>query len=156
MNCIEKDLIQKYIDGEINSNEKIRIENHLLECPFCSDVLEKQQKLSNKMKSLFVNLDNEEVVRPPLPKLINGTIPVIETPLPNKVLSWNKTIIYGVWSACAILFFLLYPLRNFLDKPDNVIHMQTIIKEVDANLPYSEQETVISITDKDGNVSYIQ
>lgn len=156
MNCIEKDLIQRYIDDEINSKEKIRIENHLKECKFCSEALEKQQNLSNKMKNLFANLDNEEVARPPLPKMIDVTIPVIETIFPKRAWSWNKTVIYGIWSACAILFLLLYPLRNFLDKPDNVIHMQTIIKEVDANLPYTEQETVISITDKDGNVSYIQ
>lgn len=162
MNCINNDLIQKYLDGEIHPDEKVRIENHLKKCTYCADRLEQQRKRVNIIKTLLDDLADEEVVRPPLSQIVNEFMPLLESP--NQKSSdvfktawpWKRRLMYGLCGACAVVLVLLYPLKNLFDKPQKVIQMQTMVREVDANRPFSDQETVISVIDPDGNVTYLE
>jgi len=162
MNCINKDLIQKYLDGEIHPDEKVGIEMHLKECKLCSERLEQQQKRANIIKSLLDDLADKDVVRSPISSIANNSKLLLKSSIhkPSDIYktewSRNKHLLYGLCGVCALVFFLLYPLKNLFDKPQKVIQMQTMVREVDANRPFSDQETVISVIDPDGNVTYLE
>ena len=38
--CLSRDEIELYLEGKLNNNERFDIENHLLDCPLCSDAVD--------------------------------------------------------------------------------------------------------------------
>ena len=63
MNCINDEIIQKYIDCEVKQDEIVLLEQHLKECTSCSEKVELQRDLSNKLKSAIDSIvdDNIEI-----------------------------------------------------------------------------------------------
>jgi hypothetical protein len=159
MNCIKKSVIQKYLDGEIPNDEIIRIESHLKKCKECSEKVEQQRIRNGLINDMMNNLTDKEVVRPPLSLLFNPMLQVVDSADQNDFKSgWSsrKRLLYGLCGACAVLLFLIYPLRILFDKQKKVIQIQEVIRDVDANRPLTDQETVVTVIDPDGNVSYME
>ena len=40
MKCLSQDEIRLYLIGELDESSRYRVENHLLDCPLCSDAVE--------------------------------------------------------------------------------------------------------------------
>ena len=38
--CVQKDMLLKYRDGELNDTDKHDVERHLIDCELCSDALD--------------------------------------------------------------------------------------------------------------------
>ncbi|MDD2612184.1 MAG: anti-sigma factor [Bacteroidales bacterium] len=162
MNCIDKDILQRYLDGEMDPDQKAQVDKHLKECQFCRIQLELLRTRAVQIKNALKSLSDEEVVRPPLSSMIDGKLPVFESKeLQYKNASDNgwkpvNRLIYGIGVACAIILLFLYTPWKTPGKSQDVIQMQAVIQEVDANRPYSEQETVITVIDPDGKVTYLK
>jgi len=146
----------------MDSDQKAKVDKHLKECQPCRLQLELLQTRAVQIKNALKSLSDKEVVRPPLPLTVDGKRPVFESKKrQHKNASGNEwkpviRLFYGVAVACAIiLLFLCIPWTKPEESQD-VIQMQAVIQEVDANRPYSEQETVITVIDPDGKVTYLK
>ncbi len=59
-NCLTEEQIIKYNSGELSGEELRSVEEHIIDCPLCSDALEGAEKLSAEtMKKDFAYLKNE-------------------------------------------------------------------------------------------------
>ncbi len=55
MNCKEtEELLSPYIDGELNREEIIKVEKHILECKKCGELLKDFKLIKNKIKSIEI------------------------------------------------------------------------------------------------------
>ncbi|MFA7043819.1 MAG: anti-sigma factor [Bacteroidales bacterium] len=162
MNCIDKDILQRYLDGEMDPDQKAQVDKHLKECQPCRIQLELLQTRAVHIKKALKNLSDKEVVIPPLSSMVDGKRSVIESKeLQHKNASGNgwkpvTRLFYGIAVACAIILLFLYTPWTKPEESQDVIQMQAVIQEVDANRPYSEQETVITVIDPDGKVTYLK
>ena len=161
MKCIDTDILQKYLDGEVSTDEKTGVETHLATCNLCSFRLAQLQGRAERIKSLLNTQSDVEVVLPPLPSNMNGKLSVnvldVEAPGETRVkrpLLKRWTI--GLTAACLLGMVFLYKPLVCRGENQEMIRMQRQIVEVDANSPYSEQETVMTIVDESGKVTYME
>lgn len=141
MNCIEEQLIQKYIDGECSEQETEMVEEHLLVCSECAGRLEEKRKLSVELKQLINSLSTNNIEIPPFTKRRMDS---------GKKL---KIFIYSLSAACILLFVLfLFDKRSNSDR-NQITILQNIPREIDANRPASEQDFVIEVYDDFGHQS---
>lgn len=141
MNCIEEQLLQKYIDRECTENEKVVVEHHLAHCTECRQRLTEKTKFSEQIKKRINSLTIENI-----------EIPVfrIRKPASGKKL---KIILYGISAASIILFILFFvEKKNELDS-NRITILQSMPLEIDANRPASEQDFVIQVFDGKGGCS---
>jgi hypothetical protein len=55
LNCKEtEELLSPYIDGELNREEIIKVEKHILECKKCGELLKDFKLIKNKIKSIEI------------------------------------------------------------------------------------------------------
>lgn len=161
MKCIDTYILQKYLDGEVSTDEKTGVEAHLATCDLCTFRLAQLQGRSERIKKVLnFGLDSDAAL-PPLPSYMNGKLSVNgsdveatgETRAKRPLL---KRLTIGLSAACVLgLVFLYRPLECMSENRDYV-RMQREIVEVDANQPYEEQETTLSIIDTEGNVTYME
>ena len=142
MNCIDEQLLQKFIDGECTDNEKLMVKQHLSGCPVCAQKQVEKEKLSAEINKAINLLTIENI-----------EIPVFKDPNFTSGRKNLKLIIYSLSAACILLFVLF-----FVDKKNDfhqkeITILQIIPREVDANRPASEQEFVIEIYDSKGHRS---
>jgi hypothetical protein len=161
MKHIDFELLQRYIDGEVSTDEKTAVESHLTACKACSERWTQLQRRSIGIKSLLNGLSDAEVGLPALPSEIDGKLPVTVSAASEpggfheSRSVWKRWAI-GLSAACMIgVIFLFKPLVCRSENPE-MVRIQREIVEVDANCPYTEQETVLSVIDPEGNVSYIE
>jgi len=161
MKCIDTDILQKYLDGEVSTDEKTGVETHLATCNLCSFRLAQLQGRADRIKKLLNTQSDAEVVLPPLPSNMNGKLSVnvldVEAAGESRVkrpLLKRWTI--GLSAACLLGMVFLYKPLVCRSENQEVIRMQREIVEVDANRPYSEQETVMTIIDESGKVTYME
>lgn len=142
MNCIDDELIQRYIDGEANLQEAEFVEKHVVHCSKCARDIEEQREFSTAIKRNIACLDIQPVM-----------IPAFVAPVARKhKLSIKiRHYLYAASAAC-VLFLIIF-----------LIPKRTVAKEVqliycfegdfDSNQPVSKQEMVIRMIDPDGNVT---
>ncbi|HEY3371474.1 MAG TPA: zf-HC2 domain-containing protein [Prolixibacteraceae bacterium] len=142
MNCIEKQLLQKYIDDECTENERTLATQHLSDCPKCTQQYAEMKKLSDVIKRAIntLNIENIEI---PVFKNKNTTAPKRNI----------KLIIYSLSAACILLFVLFFVDKKIESPQEEMTIVQSIPMEVDANRPASEQEFVIEVYDGNGQRS---
>jgi hypothetical protein len=64
LNCKEiEELLSPYIDGELNREEIIKVENHILECKECKELLKDFQLIKSKIKSIEIPQISQRVER---------------------------------------------------------------------------------------------
>lgn len=161
MKCIETYILQKYLDGEVSTDEKTGVEAHLKSCDLCSFRLTQLQGRADRIKKLLNTLSDAEVALPPLPSNINGKLSVnvsdpsaadesrVKRPLLKR---WT----IGLSAACLLGVIFLYKPLECMSENKDYVQMQREIVEVDANQPYEDQETTVSIIDTEGNVTYME
>lgn len=155
MKCIDDDLIQRYLDGEIKLDEKVKLEKHLSECVHCSERLEHQRIRTSHIKDLLNSLAQEEVARPPVS--IFKRSPASKPQNKGSVFwSWKRNIVYGFCTVCVIALVFICRHNTCPKEEPKIIHLQSIVEEVDANRPITDQKTVLVEINSDGKVSYLE
>jgi len=142
MNCIDEQLLQKYIDGECTELEITEVKQHLSVCPACTRRLAEGEKLSAEIKRAlnFLTIDEIEI-----PAFRN-----IKTRSVNRNIN---LIIYSLSAACILLFVLFIVDNEIMPNQNEITIVQSIPLEVDANRPASDQDFVIEIYDGKGQRS---
>lgn len=161
MTCIKDDMLQKYLDRESSIDENLRMDEHLNHCTVCAKRLEQLQIRANRIKDLILSMEEEmDEVKRPLPNLFEGRTSISASQDIHRIEpsenGWKplKRVFLGIGVACALaLVFILTP-KAYPEKSQDVLLMQQEFVEIDANRPYSEQETTITVIDTDGNASY--
>lgn len=161
MKCIETYILQKYLDGEVSTDEKTGVETHLKSCDLCSFRLAQLQGRADRIKNLLNTFSDAGVVLPPLPSNINGKLSVnVSDPSVADEYRAKRPLLkrwtIGLSAACLLGVIFLYKPLVCRGENQEMIRMQREIVEVDANSPYSEQETVMTIVDESGNVTYME
>jgi len=161
MKCIDTDILQKYLDGEVSTDEKTGVEAHLTSCDICSFRLAQLQGRAERIKRLLNSNSDVEVVLPPLPSNINGKLSVNVSDLSATSEARVKRPLLRRWTiglSAACLLGMVFLYKPLVCKGENqgMIRMQREIVEVDANRPYLEQETVMTIVDESGKVTYME
>jgi len=64
MNCIDADIIQRYIDGETNVLETEQIEKHIADCSSCADQIEERKAFAKIIKTDLQKLVDQPVEIP--------------------------------------------------------------------------------------------
>lgn len=142
MNCIDEQLLQKYIDGECTDNEMAEVKRHLAICPSCTQRLVEMEKISAGIKRALNSFKCEE-----------NEIPVFRNR--NKRLT-NRNVnllIYSLSAACILLFVLFIAGNENKPNQKEITIVQSVPVEVDANRPASDQEFVIEVYDGTGQRS---
>jgi predicted anti-sigma-YlaC factor YlaD len=142
MNCIKKQQLQQYIDGECQKSEMALIEKHLISCPICATKYTEMKQLASAMKQTINLLNVENVEIPPF-KL--RTHKSSKKPI--------KHLIYSLSAACIILFVLLFVDKKIQSNQKEIIIVQSVPTDIDANKPITDQELVIEVFDGRGNRS---
>lgn len=161
MKCIDTDILQKYLDGEATTDEKTGVEAHLTTCELCTFRLAQLQGRSERVKKLLNYGMDMEAALPSLPSNLNGKLPVNTTDVKatddtraKRPLLKRWTI--GLSAACLLGLVFLYRPLDCRSANKDFVRMQREIVEVDANQPYEDQETTLSIIDSEGNVTYME
>jgi anti-sigma factor RsiW len=161
MKCIDTDILQKYLDGEASTDEKTGVEAHLKSCDICTFRLTQLQGRAERVKWLLSSSLDAEAALPPLPSNLNGKLSVnvsgveaLDEPRVKRPLLKRWTI--GLSAACILGLVFLYKPLVCRGENQEMVRMQREIVEVDANSPYSQQETVMTIVDESGNVTYME
>jgi hypothetical protein len=161
MKCIDTDILQKYLDGEVSTDEKTGVETHLKSCDLCTFRLTQLQGRAERIKRLLKSSSETDAALPPLPSNLNGKLSVnlpsveaLDEPRVKRPLLKRWTI--GLSAACILGLVFLYKPLVCRGESQEMVRMQREIVEVDANTPYSQQETVMTIIDESGNVTYME
>jgi hypothetical protein len=161
MKCIDTDILQKYLDGEVSTDEKTGVEAHLKSCDLCTFRLAQLQGRAERIKRLLNSSSEADAALPPLPSNLNGKLSVnlpgvdaLDEPRLKRPLLKRLTI--GLSAACILGLVFLYKPLVCRGEAQEMVRMQREIVEVDANTPYSQQETVMTIIDESGNVTYME
>lgn len=139
MNCIDDQLLQKYIDSESTENESIEVKQHLSLCPACMQRLAEREKLSAEIKKALNCLTIEKM-----------EIPAFRNSNTRSVNRTIKFLIYSLSAACILLFVLFIVDKGIESQQKEITIVQSIAVEVDANRPASDQEFVIEVFDGKG------
>jgi hypothetical protein len=144
MNCIKKDIIQKYIDGEANPDEVQLVEAHSHQCPICAKDVEESKRVASEMKSL-------------LNKLVDGPVEVPTFVMPKhtskKLVISGRNALYGLAAACIILFFVVITHKSEPKIDQEIRLVNNYDWDVDANRPITDQKLKVNIIDPEGNVT---
>ncbi len=107
MNCAEaKELINAYIDGELDQLESKRLQHHLLECPTCAyqmKTLKKTAELVRSLKAIEPPLDLHSSVRRKLEEERGAR----GSPFKNFINSLYRVPIRGVATAAVVILIFL-------------------------------------------------
>jgi hypothetical protein len=141
-NCIDEQLLQKYIDGECTENERAVVRQHISGCPACTQKLDEMEELSAGIKRA-INLLTIE----------NREIPAFKNTAARPLKRNYKPILYSLAAACILLFVLFIVDRKNESNQAKIAIVQCIPAEVDANRPAGDQDFVIEVFDDKGQRS---
>jgi len=144
MKCINDEMIQKYIDGEINVQETENIAKHAEKCAFCAQKIAKQRTFADYIKKEVENWGAEPVA---IPEFVAPAVPRRRFNIKTKYYIYTASVA----AACAILFvlFLLPPKQNHAE---NFQFVFCFDGDFDSNRPYSQQEMTIKVFDSNGRI----
>jgi len=144
MKCIDDELIQRYIDGEIDARETDRIEKHLADCSPCARNVAEQRVFADGIKRTIGQWSAQPVI-----------IPEFVAPVARKR-RLNVKIrhyVYAVSAACAALLFVFLLPERKSDLHNAEIHLiYGFHGDFDANRPISQQEMTIMMVDANGRI----
>ena len=141
MSCINDEILQLYIDGELESKDRLNVEKHLRECFLCREKIAEQTRFVDFLKSTD-SIENQ--IEIPV------FVPLVEK-APKKAL---KPYLYPLVAACcgAFLYFSTYPLMKKPDAEKQYLILYDIVGGYDSNLPFMQQELEIYVLDENGNI----
>jgi predicted anti-sigma-YlaC factor YlaD len=142
MSCINDEIIQKFIDGEATREEVSLVERHRARCLQCDARIEHQKKVAHSIKNA-INLIGKE----------NADIPELKIPEVHAIkphYSLKRKILASVAAACLILMVFIFSIDRGNDNEQQEISVSDW--EYNANMPVSQQDLIITVTDTDGSV----
>lgn len=139
MNCIDDQILQKYIDGECTENEMSEVKQHLSGCLACREKHAEMEKLSEEIKLAVNSL-----------KIENIEIPAFRKPCTRRAIRNLKPVIYSLAAACILAFILFIVNKNSESPQGKITIVQIAPMEVDANRPAGDQDFVIEVYDGKG------
>ncbi len=142
MKCIDDELIQKYIDGEVSLQETGHIEAHMADCPQCARNIDEQSAFAGYIKRDISRLGGQPAV---VPRFV---APVARKHRMNIRI---KHYIYAASAACILVLIIFTLPKNSREKEIQLIY--SFEGDYDANRPVSQQEMVIKIIDPKGKVT---
>lgn len=142
MNCIDEQLLQKYIDGECTENDRAVVKKHLSACLACAQRYAEMEKLSAGIKRVvnFLTIENIE-------------IPAFSNTAARPLKRNYKPMLYSLAAACILLFVLFIVDKKNGSDQRKIAIVQCIPAEVDANRPAGDQDFVIEVYDDKGQRS---
>lgn len=142
MNCINEELIQRYIDGELDVAAIFMLQNHVGSCTVCKEKLNRQVKIVAGIKEVIGNFVDENIEIP--------EFKIIPEREPKR--SIVRKLFYDLSAAAVILIFV--GIQMFQGKNvqcERMIFYQ-FESEYDANLPITEQEMNFEFFDENGKI----
>ncbi len=142
MNCINEELIQRYIDGELDVSEDFSLQNHIKNCENCEEKLNRQVKIASGIKELIDNLVDENI---DIPEFKIRTTREVKKGI-------VRSLFYDLSAAAVIVFFVgiqLFRMENV--ECERLMHYQ-FESDYDANLPITEQEINFEFINENGKL----
>lgn len=109
MRCICEEDLSAYADGEVNQEEKARIEAHLSECAQCRKMLARLKRTSEFLKAAINDAAQEADALPPTTSRILAKISGIS----RGELVWRRMLMRPLALAAAILIIISLSLVGF-------------------------------------------
>lgn len=144
MSCINSKLIQIYIDGEATLKQISAIEKHLEVCGQCASNIAHQRRLAAAVKNA-VHLLNVDAVQIPL--MIKKTHKGV------KRHTAVKYFIYSVSAACILFIAMICNSGKETLNQNKMLIISDSEWEMDANRPLTQQQLILNVIDKEGNVT---
>jgi predicted anti-sigma-YlaC factor YlaD len=144
MNCINSEIIQKYIDGETSPKDISVIEKHIAECEKCAAAVNNQRLLSTGIKNAMNLLVTE---KPEIPTF------VASEGRPKKRYITTKRIIYSLSAACVLFVVFIVVHKKEPKVQEQITIINSFGTDYDANRPVAQQEMVIKVIDSEGKVT---
>ncbi len=144
MNCINEELIQRYIDGELDAAEVFMFQNHIENCMSCQEKSNRQVKIVAEIKKTIGNLVEENIEIPEFKMNSKRE--------PKRGIARN--FFYDLSAAAVILTFVGIQVFQGENIKTEMIMMMTyqFESEYDANLPITEQEMSFEFFDENGKI----
>lgn len=144
MNCINNEIIQKYIDNEATSEEILFVDKHVSECKHCAKIINEKRILAETIKYSINKLVDEDIEIP------SFMPPVIVKK--QRKLSTRKFAIAFAAAAVIVFAIVVIPTDNIENQNTQII-TDNYYWETDANSADALQPCMsVVITDADGNV----
>ena len=142
MSCINEELIQRYIDGELDAAEIFKLQNHIGSCRDCEEKLNRQVKITTGIKEVIGNLVDKNIEIPEF-KI---------TPRREPKRGIVRKLFYDLSAAAVILIFVgIQMFQGENVQCERMIRYQ-FESEYDANLPITEQEMNFEFFNENGKI----
>lgn len=142
-NCVSEEVLQQYIDGELEQKETTLIKEHILKCQNCQSAIKEKKLLIDKLNNALNLVDEDKI-----------EVPAFDASKTNIIKFHPGKRIYR-WSAAAIFILLIsfFLIKNS-QEPDVKLEyvFQEMNDEIDANKPWHEQTTTIYILNESGEI----
>jgi len=144
MNCMDDEMIQKYMDGELTPAESEYFENHIELCKNCAEKTAYYKERKTKL------LDAINLLAAPVTDLPERIT------LPNaskKKKVWITRLVPLMAAASVALFVIFLIQKNEALNGTLILHEPSFVWETDANKTVLEQELIITVISPDGRIS---
>ena len=144
MKCIDDELIQRYMDGETDSQETARIEIHMADCSSCARNLAEHKAFADAIKIKMGRCGGHPVIFPEF------VTPAIQK---RKMNIKIRRYIYAASAACAafLLFFLISE-HNDQNRENGILLIYSFDGGFDSNKTVLQQEMTVIMMDANVNV----
>ena len=170
LKCLSEELIQQWIDGELNEEQQAQVSQHLAKCVACRHKAEQQKNLAFSIKKM---LQLEDVVIPEF--VIDGTSTGEQNNFNELTLNkstyesealviTNESVTksnkkFPLWLKIAAVLIpafclvqvLIQPDKTYLPSHDELLMYQSI-SDIDANVAFQERVMVTTSTNQDGEI----
>jgi predicted anti-sigma-YlaC factor YlaD len=145
MKCIDNVSIQRYVDGETDVHETIRIERHLADCSDCARKVKQQKAFVDGIKKEIGSWGS-------CPDIIPEFVAPVVRRQKRRLNVTIKHYVYAV-SAAGAIFLCVFLLTEHYTNKDRKIHLiYSIDGDFDANRTVSQQEMDFMIIDANGKI----
>lgn len=142
--CISDEMIQMYIDKELDESDKTIIERHLEACEDCRQRFQEHEKLISNFKEELSLVDKRSIKIPEF------------KPKKDRIITIRKVkLSYWKWTAAVLLIttsLFIYKQVNTRSDQNVQYIFYDMDSEIDANKPWHEQSVSLYIIDESGNI----
>lgn len=148
--CLEDTVIQLFIDGELDESSRKRVEQHLLSCSECAQRKNEMADWANQVKRALREsaVGSFEFQEFELPQ-INGD---------KKTRKFRMSPFLKIAALLVFIlggYFLLQKPQNYHPTSSDLLTWEETSVGNDANKAWHDRQITIVITDKNGEISYL-
>lgn len=143
LTCLSEEVIQQWIDGELDTTQQVQVHLQITSCEKCSEKAEQLKVLAFSVKKM---LTVEDVAIPEFTK-------------PEKVIHqrfplWLKIAVVLLPAFCLVKV-LLQPEKTYLPSQEELLMYQSL-SDMDANAAFQERVMVTTATNQEGKIVEIE